>query len=71
MGEYKRIFEEKKKTENELMRCLRVCRMRLAGERAKTEELGNKKKNLQHILTKSKDVQPLRKSRLRRLSLNS
>ena len=46
MGEYKRIFEEKKKTENELMRCLRVCRMRLAGERAKTEELGNRKEEL-------------------------
>lgn len=50
MGEYKRIFEEKKKTENELMRCLCVCRKRLAGERAKTEELGNKKEELEaHI----------------------
>lgn len=28
------------------MRCLRVCRMRLAGERAKTEELGNRKEEL-------------------------
>lgn len=46
MGEYKRIFEEKKKTENELMRCLCVCRKRLAGERAKTEELGNRKEEL-------------------------
>lgn len=50
MGEYKKIFEEKKKTENELMRCLCVCRKRLAGERAKTEELGNKKEELEaHI----------------------
>lgn len=46
LGEYKKIFEEKKKTEDELVKCLRVCRMRLAGEKAKTEELGNRKDEL-------------------------